>query len=348
MRRGRRRAFTLTEMVIALAVVAMVLLAAQSAVLLASKAVPQEGSAQVAATRAAEGVQRMLAELSAAKTLGTMESGRIAFTLEDQDADGHDEEIEYAWSGTPGDPLVRTACDGSSEVVVGHVQSLDLGYDTEKTQDPGAVVTTAETTLASCTNLLGLGSFEVKTNDAVAQHMTISLPADATGFIVTRASLYLRSSGSATGVTAVRLRTAWGGMPTGRVVDAASVAESGLNSSFRSVLVSFNGGVVLPPGTPVALAAECESGSPPCEVQLVTLAVALSGQSLLKSTNAGETWSAISLQQMPFTLYGKLTKLDTNATIERCTNVRCTIAAGSKGAASIDANASLLNRPEVP
>ena len=347
--RGVRRAFTLAEMAVALVVTAVVLLAAQSAVLLASKAVPDADSAQVLRVRAADGMQRMLAELSVAKTLKHASEHRVSFTVQDRDADGVDETITYSWSGTKGDAIVRTGVDGATETVVPGVQGLALAYDTSTAQDPTAFVTSPETTLASGSGLLGLGSSSVTFVANIAQVFTPSLPADAVSFTATRASVSLKANGAATGTSVVRLRTAWNNTPTTATVDAASVLESSLSTlSFQTVLVTFPGAVPLTPGTPLALVVQCAAGSPSCTVQTSTLALAASGQNMLTSADGGQSWSSAALQMMPYTLYGTVTTLDKSRTVTRCMNVRCSIAAGPLGAARVCGNARVLNEPVMP
>jgi len=344
---ARRRAFTLAEMVVALVVAAVVLLAAQSAILMASKAVPTADSPPVARVTGAAGLGRLLAEVSTARTITAAEPGRVTFTVADRDADGLDEKIEYSWSGTPGDPVSRTENDGPSEDVIPGTQDCVLSFDTESVQDQTVFNTSAETVLSSYSGLLSLGSFTVTNKNCIAQQFTPSLPSDATGFIVTRATLKLAASGAATGTGVVRLLTAWGGVPTTRVVDGTPVLESGLASSFQSVTVSFSGGVVLPAGTPLALVVQCDAVSPPCDVQQCTLSVSLSGQSVLTSTDGGQTWGTQSLKMLPYVLYGKVITPDTSKTITRVTNVRCAVRAGKTGVLA-QGNAELLNRPVAP
>ncbi len=347
--RGARRAFTLAEMAVALVVTAVVLLAAQSAVLLASKAVPDSDSAQVLRVRAADGMQRMLAELAVAKTLKEASERAVSFTVQDRDADGVDETITYSWSGIKGDAIIRTGIDGATEAAVPGVQGLSLAYDTSTAQDPTAFVTSAETTLASGSGLLGLGSQGVTFLACISQVFTPSLPADAVSFTATRASVLLKANGTATGTSVVRLRTAWNNAPTTTTIDAASVLESSLSTlSFQAVLVTFPGAVPLAPGTPLALVVQCAAGSPSCTVQTGTLALASSGQNMLTSADGGQTWSSAALQMMPYTLYGTVTTLDKSRTVTRCMNVRCSIAAGQLGAARVCGNARTLNEPVMP
>src|SRR5687768_7307632 len=82
------RAFTLIEMLISLSVMAIIMAALGSTIVLASRALDHEagpGAATVAARRVTD---RMLAELGAATSFAERSATAVAFTVPDRDGDG--------------------------------------------------------------------------------------------------------------------------------------------------------------------------------------------------------------------------------------------------------------------
>ena len=97
-----KRAFTLVELMVGLAMFSILALALQSAVLLASKAIPDAKSAnanQLAASRVAD---QLTGELNFALTVSELTATAVTFTVADRNNDGVDETIRYAWSGVAG------------------------------------------------------------------------------------------------------------------------------------------------------------------------------------------------------------------------------------------------------
>lgn len=118
-----RRAFTLIETVVALAVSSVLLLALGSTVLLASRAVPS-GSEPVISEA---WIQRSLAVMSSdieIATSITVNSG-VTLTVPDRDGDGTPETIAYSWVGA--DKMVSRTRNGSAEeVLFGPISSMNV------------------------------------------------------------------------------------------------------------------------------------------------------------------------------------------------------------------------------
>ena len=128
-----RRGFTLVELVIAMAIMTLLVGAMGSAVVLASRALPDPDDLSRNLLRGQEVVGRIETDLLEATGVGEAEAGAITVVVPDRgyDADG-DETIRYAWSGKAGDPLTlevngKTAATLCEDV---HAFSLEYGRST--------------------------------------------------------------------------------------------------------------------------------------------------------------------------------------------------------------------------
>jgi len=342
----RRAAFTLVETVVALGVIAVVLLAAQSAVMIASRAVPDARSPTALTVRAGAGLERMMAELSYARTLVVTSASGVTFTVADRTGDLADETIAYAWAGK-GSPVVRVMNGGTPESVIEAADAFTLAYDVTTSADPAAFITGAEKTLGSCSGLLGLGNEDISSGHMSAACFTPSMPANAVSFTPTRATISIKSNGSTTGINLVQVRGSWDGQPTSRVFDQTTLLESALSTGYTNKTVTFSGSAAIPAGTPVALVVQLAANSPSATVQVCTLSLALGGYTYASSSDTGITWSTATLQQLNFTLYGTITTLDTSATITRCTTVRCALSTPG-GRANLSSGTRILSEPRTP
>ena len=130
-RRRRSRAFTLVELVLALALTTIVVGAATSVMIVASRALPSTSDASVLATDTASGLAMLEAELQCA-TRTRLEPTAITFTIPDRTGDSIPETIRYSWSGVSGQPLLRTEA-AATAAVTGPLQSLSFTADSART-----------------------------------------------------------------------------------------------------------------------------------------------------------------------------------------------------------------------
>ncbi len=124
----RRRAFTLVEIVTSLAISSILLLALVSAVLLASKALPESAAAVDSREATAVALDVMMSELSVAKNVTVAGATDVRFTVADRTGDLADDTIEYQWSGMAGDPLQRNFNDSGWTIVSPPLKAFALVY----------------------------------------------------------------------------------------------------------------------------------------------------------------------------------------------------------------------------
>lgn len=100
-------AFTLAEMVLSLAIVAVLVGAMTSVLMLSLRAIDDRTNPAGKAVRAAEAADQILADLAVAIEFTERSATSATFTVPDRTGDGLPETIRYVWSGVAGDPLVR-------------------------------------------------------------------------------------------------------------------------------------------------------------------------------------------------------------------------------------------------
>ncbi len=129
----RRRSFTLAELMVSVVVMGVIMTGLGSAIMLATRAIPDGISPLERSVQGAEVLQQLGAELQFATAFAEMGNSAVQFTVADRDSDDTPEIIRYEWSGTPGDPLTRQYNGGTMIDVAEDVQEFLLAYDVQTT-----------------------------------------------------------------------------------------------------------------------------------------------------------------------------------------------------------------------
>ena len=262
------RAFTLIEMLISLSVMAIIMAALGSTIVLASRALDHEagpGAATVAARRVTD---RMLAELGAATAFSERSATAVAFTVPDRDADGLPESIRYAWSGTAGAPLTRQYNDKTPDVVAEDVREFDLSYllRTPEPPTPAEVEGPEQVLIAHDAPPSGsVRELGVNSRVACGAYFKPSLPADAVRWKVTRVEVFVRRAGLSTPAPVIFDITdaTATGRPGGTVLATSSVSAGALPllPQWRAVAFSSDAVTSLTPGQALCLVARTNDTS---------------------------------------------------------------------------------------
>lgn len=125
-KRRPRRALTLVEMVVAMAITSIILGAATSIMFVASRALPDPSDPVVLATDASSALALLEAEAQCA-TRAKFGIRNISISIPDRDNDAVEELITYRWSGTPGDPFERVE-DGVATTLIPNVQYATMAW----------------------------------------------------------------------------------------------------------------------------------------------------------------------------------------------------------------------------
>ena len=131
---GWRLGYTLMELVASIAATS-ILMAGMGSVMFVAARSTDDGATPAMQIVAGATAHEILSDVQFAKSFIQRSSTAVEFSVADRDADGTDEIIRYAWSGTPGDPLTRRY---NSQTVVDYLDNVHaFGYtDHVETVEP--------------------------------------------------------------------------------------------------------------------------------------------------------------------------------------------------------------------
>jgi prepilin-type N-terminal cleavage/methylation domain-containing protein len=259
--RGRHGAagFTLVELTIAMAVMAILMGAMTSAVLIASRAVPRADDPIVAALAAGSEVDTLVDDLRYATAFAVLQPHVVQFTVPDRTGDGSPEEIRYEWSGVPSEPLRRQMNGGAWADAVPGVQSLGLSYNTKAvttTSKETATITSPEMLFSYFNGWPGVtpayNNFALGPANWVAEFFTVdqtALPPDSKNIRISRVQLMLQRGSESGSVTVGIYLPVASGSPepaVNPIGTPASVAASSLPATFGWVDITMPADVIVP------------------------------------------------------------------------------------------------------
>jgi len=123
-----RRGFTLIELIVGMAVMAVLMGAMVSSLAVASRALDDRVSPTARARAAATVVEEMHADLSEAQAFLERTASAVTFVVPDRNDDGRPEVIRYEWTGPADQRLLRTVNSGPAVAVAENVELLNLTY----------------------------------------------------------------------------------------------------------------------------------------------------------------------------------------------------------------------------
>jgi hypothetical protein len=346
-RRNRAHGHTLFELVMSLAICSVLLLAMQSIVMIASRAIPDGRTVSSLNVSGSDVMQTISRDLMYATAISEMTSNAITFTVPDRNNDGAAETIRYAWSGTAGDPLTRQYNSGTVVNVAPSVRSFVLNYDKRAVQQPTTYSTSAEILLASNTGLSLLsGDSAVTSTNWPAQYFVPTLPGNATTWAVTRVTISAKS-GSAGGQSAVQIRPVdSSGLPLFTVLDQQTMLSSSLSGSTAYQTFTFANATGLDPAHGAAIVVQWVAGSTASSIHYLT-SISLSSEAMATTTNTGSSWSNPLLSDLNFTAYGTYTTPNAPTYKYYLTNVRAVVQQSSDTTTTLSTDARVLNEPQV-
>ena len=240
-RPARRAGMTLAELSISLGVIATIMVATGSIMVLTGKAVAIT-SAQASDARVDDVVTTFMSDQRLALTVTERTATSITFTVADRTGDGIPEQIRYAWSGVPGDPLTRQVNGATPVVIARNVTKFGLSYIT-KTSAPTAVEVESDF-VDVYTQSGGTSAAAVSAGAWQAQVFPLPTVAGATSWRVTDVTLWAVRSTVSAGTWDVYLCDvdALGKPPTSMLTykDKATVTLSGTTTTPAGVPIKFN------------------------------------------------------------------------------------------------------------
>jgi hypothetical protein len=232
----RRGGHTLMELIAAM-ICSAVLLAGLGSVMLIARQVAYTPSAATVRTETSEVASWLADELQYATLLIGQSPQALEFVVADRDGDGRAERIRYAWSGTPGDPLVKTVNGGTPKNILEQVEEFQAAYVLKpETTTLNTTSDTAEAVLFRNDDVQAGSERNVSTTHHTAQIINsatlVGVPANAICWNATKVHFQIRDNSSATETLVVHLRSAGGTYdgPTSEWLGQVSIPESTLGS----------------------------------------------------------------------------------------------------------------------
>lgn len=222
-----------------------------SAIVIATKAIPDGKSPADAARSAASAARQLAAELHYAKSVSENTATALTFTVADRTGDGNAETIRYAWSGAAGAPLTRQFNGGEVETILHDVHECRLDY----VRNPvvATATTTAEVTsdppiLLASFNTYPSGTvtekpYSVSSTQWLSERFyldTTQLPADVKRVNFTEAFVWMQGNGSTAPPAVLELRTAVGGgnpLPSATVIGSSTIVAAAMPTTLGWVRV---------------------------------------------------------------------------------------------------------------
>lgn len=241
--RACRRAFTLAEVLLALALATVVLSALQSLIMIAGRAVPDPDGVQESAVSASDALERLAAEVSVAVEVLEVTPRSITFSVNDWTGDNRVETIKYGWSGVAGEPLLRAVNGGTAGVLVESVQSFSLAAGTESIDvEIDGVSTELNDRVVQSIDVLDLLADRVSTTRVYAQRLIPDLPANTVEWRVATVSIWVTSAYGSDGNLRVELRDydSTTGKPGNSVYKYKDYNTDSLGNSLRRIDLAFD------------------------------------------------------------------------------------------------------------
>ncbi len=353
--RGRacRPGATLVELVVSMAAATILMGGLASAVVLATRALPENRGVLENVTAASQVGQQVAADLSCAIAVLSRSTRAIELQVPDRNGDAGPETIRYAWSGTAGDPLYRQYNGNTAAAILDNVGLLQLDYETVSVTTTGDATQneSGETELRSYNASSDLNNFKVKYGRWAGEYFRPTLPADTITWKITRVVFMAASEGPTDGVNSVEVRKAradW--QPESTVLASATLPEAALPSSYVWHSIEFATAAVLAPADAVCLIIRHVANGESCKLRYRDRNAGAVNLALMESTNQGAGWSIDAGESLLFYVYGTVTTPGPPEVIvtQYLTRARVTLRVGSDEATRVETSAQVFNTPVLP
>lgn len=323
----KRPGFTLIEVSVSLAMLALVMFALGSMLTLLGRAIPSEREALIDrnanAARAASAFESLAADLSVASSVRDLSNTAQAFTdpqgrpaframtfsVPDRDADAAAEALTVRWSN--GGPLTITTNGGQARTVLEGVRDFSVRWETEAGThpgSPGALVEGAEVLLAAYNGATG-AELSLTLLNQIQQVFTAWLPSDATSWRVTRARVELRYQFTSIGTLNISLFRASSTTrrSTGSALASATLLEASLTASSAYANVPLSSSAPFAPGelASIVIAPVVLGGS---RIRYSTTGIPDDFANIATTSNGGSSWAAISEGSINYEIWGRITR----------------------------------------
>ncbi len=337
----RQCGFTLLEIVISLTIMSVLVVAMGSALLVASRGMPDPDSPLSEKISSARMIDQIAGELQYAFTVNYASATSIEFIIE---RNGTPVAVKYSWSGLEGDPLVRQYDGGTPINVLHGVTEFNLKYEI----DADAVFIMLPTEgneieLAKYAPMMYSGKdYPLTNSDWVGQYFKPVLPVDTESWRVTRVVFRAKEHGPTGGLTLVQMRTVDASkLPTSTIIEQSVMIETDLNSSYTWRQFIFGNVANISPGDGLYLVLQWVQSTHSADIEYVS-----DPAGLVTTTDGGSNWNFNSDKSLIYYIYGKVTKPGEKA--YPISSVKIGLNTSLAETTRLQTTALLLNQPFAP
>lgn len=285
--------FTLVELLIALAISTIVMMAVPFMISLSARAAPTAGSVQTTSIEAADCLAQLGADLKLSRTITELSANAITMTVPARDGSDAAQTIRYAWSGTPGDP-VTVSIDGVESTLVASADDFTLtavtGTDTVYTEQTFK----EDTGVTFQSQSLLLSGQKIPNPGSLIQVVGAPTDPDLLGWNATSMSFSLACSSPISGASVVVSIIPLNAdkSPAGNPYYSVTIASTDLRSSYRKAVCTIPP-LWFSPDHGVGIEFRVTSPSLNVYVGAGTLAVLYSGGNLYASSSDSGPWTTV-------------------------------------------------------
>jgi type II secretory pathway component PulJ len=321
------------ETVVSMAIIAIVLLACGSVLVLAARVMNTSASGTAAQADAGQTVATQIAaDLRMATSFSERTANAVTFTVPDRTGDGQPDTIRYAWYGAGGgnitinsvvygvapNTLVRQFDGGPPATLADRVQAFSFNYLLrtvgQPTQSPASE--SPDQNLVTHSGLsLNVKPFALKSTNWLAEYVQVAFPANTVSWKINHVKLQIaRASANATGTLILEVHGAdTAHKPTSAVLGSATVDMTTLTTTKTTVDLTLTPAVSIPdPNQGVVLVVKTVASNP-SNVYYDSLSTDFS-IGYTTTTNAGGSWSTpTTLSALQFSMWGTYTTQSSTA-----------------------------------
>lgn len=341
-----RSAFTLTELVIAIAVSTVLVGGLLSAVAIATKAATPGIASGVRESHAV--LDQIASELANAIEIRSRTDRAISFVVPDRNNDGTGETLAYSWTGIAGSPLTRSINASTPVNVLDAIHEFRLSFSltAKSVETPGTGAESLATTLISNTATSNAATTSITATQWCGQYFRPVLPANAMGWRLSKLRFAAASDGASNGVTRVEIRSAADGdIPGSTVLTETTLLESALKGSIGWVEHTYTGMPLMNPNSGLCVVFRHQSDAVSCKVQHINGTYLTHGKFLV-TTDGGLSWTASHTGMLSIVVIASTVAPGaTSATTQyEVASVHMSLSAESATAANVDTVVFPMNR----
>lgn len=344
--RRQRNGFSLVELVLACALLALLLAAGGGAVGLAKRAARSSVVDRSMSLSAA--LDDLTSDLGCSLQIQSLQPNSIDFFVPDRNGDGEEELIEYSWSGTSGAPLLRTINGGDPEILVSGMHSFSIASSQSSITVPAPAAKNSERLVGGNTTSSSLKTTTISaTNFRAGSFIPANLPAGATSWKLTRVRVMVRQNSPVMGSFSIQVRSTNAQAPSGAALGEVAIAESDISASYAWKEAAFSGIDNLSPINPVAIVVTRLSPAiEPCDLQATSSGGAMvAGNAYFSSSNSGSSWTPVTGEDMIYAVYGIPNVPDATVTATGLSSIR--VSAVPTAGAAVHIQIPAANIPQL-